>query len=318
MTPTYRGDFDRFALLRESITAFGQGHVRHYALVDTEDLPLLESLRLPNVQALATERILPPEVEAGRLAYKRSGGRTRKRLMRSLDKRLRCFPVARFYGWQIQQLLKLAAPTVLPEKVFVSFDSDLIACGRFDLEGFARDGQTALFESRLPLAAGQKPSRWHLTACQLLDEPVPSGPGGAAIDHVAQPFVFSQAHVRSLHDWLERRYARPWWQSILDLPLGQWSEFMIYGGFVRHHLDYAGVFRRSVRDGSFWLETRDQFQVAESLIERAFDDPACHFICLQADDHQHWTLDRFADTVRAQMRAHAGAFPADRSAQALA
>lgn len=306
MSPTYRGDLDRFQLLRESLTAYGQGHIKHYALVDTEDKPLVEQLKLPNVVPVTTAELLAPEVEAGRLAYNRAGGRLVKRWMRSFNKRLGWFPSARFYGWQIQQLLKLAAPAVLPERVFVSFDSDLIACGRFGLDDFIRDGQAALFETRFNLQKPKKAGGWHGYACQLLDQHDPVNIGEETADYVAQPFVFEKSHTIALQRWLEQRYQKPWWQSIVDLPLGGWSEFMIYGEFVRSHRNYAGVFRRPHRANSFWIEKRPQFENAEALIRQAFADPEIHFLCLQADDHGVWTLDRFAGLVRECMKESLG------------
>ncbi len=299
MSPTYRGDIDRFQLLRESITAYGQGHIRHYALIDTEDLPLLERLNLPNVVPVTTAQLLAPALEAGRIAYNRSGGRVVKRWQRSFNKRLGWFPNARCYGWQIQQLLKLAAPVALPERVFVSFDSDLIACGRFGLDDFMRDGKVALYESRFNLKKPKKPGGWHGNACRLLDLHDPVNVGEETADYVAQPFVFEKSHTQALQQWLEQRYQQPWWRSVLDLPLGGWSEFMIYGEFVRSHLDYAGAFQRPVRANSFWIQNRAQFENAEALIQQAFDDPDIHFLCLQADDHGVWTLNRFSKTVHA-------------------
>ena len=173
MSPTYRGDFERFAFLRESIRAFGQGHVLHYALVDTEDQPLLEQMKLPGVVAVTTAQLLGPQVEQRRIAYNRSGGRLWKRWQRSLNKRLGLFPTARYYGWQIQQLLKLAAPVQLPHRYFVNFDSDLVATGHFDATEFVRDGKAALFETRHVLQSAHKPSGWYANACRLLDQPVP-------------------------------------------------------------------------------------------------------------------------------------------------
>lgn len=298
MSPTYRGDLDRFQLLRESLTAYGQGHIRHYALIDTEDKPLLESLELPNVLAVTTAELLDPEIEAGRLAYNRSGGRTYKRWQRSFNKRFGWFPDARCYGWQIQQLLKLAAPAVLPERVFVSFDSDLIACGAFGLDDFVRDGQVALYESRFALEAPKKPGGWHGNACKLLGLRDPVRIGEETADYVAQPFVFEKSHTQALQHWLAQFHGRPWWQGVLDLPLGGWSEFMIYGEFVRSHLGYAGVFRQPIRAHSYWIHRDEQFRNAEALIRDAFDDPEIHFLCLQADDHGVWTLDRFSRIVR--------------------
>ncbi|HEY1076928.1 MAG TPA: DUF6492 family protein [Fontimonas sp.] len=297
ITPTYRQDFDRFRLLRESIVAFGQGHIRHYALIGDEDLALLQGMNLPNVVPVTIASLLDPEIEAGRVAYNNSGGRMFKRWQRSLHKRFGWFPNARYYGWQTQQLLKLAAPALLPERVFVSFDSDMIVCGHFGLDDFIRDGQVALYERRFALDHPMKPTSWHGLACRLADQPVPTQPGDETADYVGLPFVFEKSHALALQAWLEQRYGQPWWRTILDLPLCGWSEFMIYGEFVRSRLHYQGVFRRPVRANTFWIEHPAQFRHAETLIRQAFADPQMHFLCLQADDHGVWTLDRFSAVV---------------------
>ncbi len=298
ITPTYRQDFDRFQLLRESITAFGQGHIRHYALIGGEDLELLQQMNLPNVVPVTIAELLAPEIEAGRVAYNNSGGRMFKRWQRSFYKRFGWFPNARYYGWQTQQLLKLAAPALLPERVFVSFDSDMIVCGHFGMDDFVRDGKVALYERRFPLEKPRKPTSWHGLACMLSDQPVPVNPGDETADYVALPFVFEKSHAQALHAWLEQRFQQPWWRTILDLPLCGWSEFMIYGEFVRSRLNYEGAFRRPVRANTYWIEHPEQFRDADTLIRQAFADPEIHFLCLQADDHGVWTLDRFSKIVR--------------------
>ena len=92
ISATWRGDLDRFALLRESLCAFGLGSVPHYALINTEDEALLRDLRLTGVTAVATAQLLAPEVEAGRVRYLRApGGRRLKTFKRSLYKRLGWF-----------------------------------------------------------------------------------------------------------------------------------------------------------------------------------------------------------------------------------
>lgn len=302
IAPTYRGDFDRFELLRETIIARGQGHVPHYALIDTEDLPLLMARKLPGVIPMTTEQLLAPEVEAGRRAYSHAwGGKRWKRLQRSLYKRTGLFSNTRYYGWQIQQLLKLAACTQLPHDVFVSFDSDIIVTKSFGPDDFVHNGKPVLFEKQVRLEQPHKPGGWFGNACTLFGLPPPTQPGDLMIDYVSQPFVFERRVMLALFSWLEQRYSQPWWESMLAQPLGAWSEFMTYGLFVRHILKYEGVSVVPLNAQSLWIENEAQFRDAENLIDKAFADPAYKFLVLQADDHGNWPLSKFEPQLRRLM-----------------
>jgi len=302
IAPTYRGDLDRFQLLRESIVAQGQGHVPHYALIDTEDLPLLQARQLPGVIPVTTAQLLAPEVEAGRLAYLNGfGGKRWKRFQRSLYKRTGLFRNARYYGWQIQQLLKLAACAQLPHEIFVSFDSDIIVTKSFGIDDFVQGGKPVLYERQTRLDRPQGPGGWYGNSCTLTGQLPPTRPGDVLIDYVSQPFVFERRVMCALMGWLEQRYQRPWWESILAQPLGAWSEFMTYGQFVRNHLKYEGVTVVPLNEKSLWIENEAQFLDAENLINRAFTDPAIKFLVLQADDHGNWPLSRFEPQLQRLM-----------------
>ncbi len=301
MTPTWRGDLDRFALLRESLVAFGHGAVPHYALINTEDKPLLENLRLPNVIAVTTAELLSPALEAGRLRYLHAwGGRRWKTFKRSLNKRFGLFPDALYYGWHIQQLIKLQAPTQLPHDVFISFDSDNIITGTFALEDFVPGGKVVLHENTGRRAPNQKPEPWFTNACRLLDVPVPPD---YQRDYVNQPVVFEKHAMQAMHAWLEQRYRRPWYESILGQKLGNWSEFMTYGVFVRDHLKLKGFTIAVTNSENLWIFNDEQRRDSAQLIRRAFEDPAIKLLVLQTDHSGRWPLSRFMP----ELRKHLGA-----------
>ena len=296
ITATWGGDLDRFALLRESLCAFGHGSVPHYALINTEDEALLRDLRLPGVTAVTTAQLLAPEVEAGRLRYLRArGGRRWKTFQRSVYKRLGLFADVRYYGWHVQQLAKLEACVKLPHEVFISFDSDNVITGAFALEHFFKDGKVALYERRQDLPAGRKPMDWYVNACRLLNLPAPTD---HQMDYVNQPVVFEKRAMQAMLDWLTRHHGRPWYESLLAQRLGGWSEFTIYGTFVRHHLGMEGVFPLLTNSENLWIYTEEERRNAAELIRRAFSDPAIKLLVLQADDHGHWPLSRFLPVLR--------------------
>jgi hypothetical protein len=301
MTPTFAADFDRFVLLRESIVAFGGGHIKHYALVDTEDEPGLNALNLPGVMTVTTASLLTPEAEHRRLRYKRSGGRHWKRVQRSMHKRFGWFDDARYFGWQVQQVLKLQAPTVLPEDVYVAFDSDIVVTAPIDTSHFVRGGRAVLYEREIRLDAHKVPSQWFVTACNLLRVPAPGKAGGLAYDYVAQPFVFERQTCFALQAWLDDHYRRPWHETLFRLKLGAWSEFMIYGLFVRVKRKYDGVVVEIANHNNLWLKTEEQRRNARAIIRGVFDDPAKRYLVLQADHHEVWPVSRFRDIVRAEL-----------------
>lgn len=315
MTPTFAGDFERFVLLRESIVAFGGGHVKHYALVDTEDESGLNSLNLPGVVAVTTSSLLTPEAEALRLRHKHSGSRHWKRIKRSVNKRVGWFNDARYFGWQVQQVLKLQAPTVLAEDVFVAFDSDIVVTAPIDVSQFVHGERVVLYEREIRMSANKVPNKWFVTACDLLRVPAPGKSGSVVYDYVAQPFVFEKRTCLALQDWLNDQYRRPWDETLFGLKLGAWSEFTIYGLFVRVKLKYDGVVVEIANQNNLWLKTEDQRRNAQQIIRGVFDDPAKRYLVLQADHHEVWPVSRFRDIIRTELArvAKAGTAPLETS-----
>ena len=301
LTTTFRGDLDRFAILRESLQLFGHAGVPHYALVNTEDVPLLAAMKLPDVVPVASGDLLPPIYDTERRRYQNDplGPRWAK-FRRSLNKRFGWSPNARYYGWQIQQLLKLQAPATLPHDIFVTVDSDNVITGPIDLREYVPDGQVVVFESQCPAPRPLDATSWYGNACRLLDVPIPPG-----IDknYVNQPVIFEKRAMLQLHAWLEARYNRPWHESVLDQRLAAWSEFTIYGVFVAHHLRMQGFTKRITNDRTMWISRVQERRNAAQLIRRAFQDPNIQLLVLQADDHGRWPLDRFLPFLEREFAA---------------
>ena len=64
MTPTYRGDLDRFELLCESIDRFVTGYQRHYVIVNDDDLPFFARFENSRRTVLPSSRFLPLTVKS--------------------------------------------------------------------------------------------------------------------------------------------------------------------------------------------------------------------------------------------------------------
>ena len=312
ITPTYHGDLSRFALLRESIAAFGGADVPHYALIETEDVPVFREAGFSGVTLLPSSKLLDPQVEQRRLAFKRRGSPRWRRILRSVHKRTGWCGDARYFGWNTQQLLKLAASRSLPHALAVSLDSDVVLTAPVQPSDFVdADGRVVLYERRGALQHPRKPGGWYGHACLVLDRPAPTQPGDPHHDYVSHPFVFEQRVTRQLLDWLEARYARPWWDTLLQVPLGQLSEFMLYGVFVDTHLHYDGVRPTPGNVHSRWLDTEEQRQNAERVIAELFADPAVQFMVLQADHHNRWPVEHFTPMVHRHLADAARRTPTD-------
>jgi hypothetical protein len=231
LTPTWRGDFDHFRLLRRSLTRFGMGDAEHHVVVQTEDRELFAPLVSGGMRLHTTADILPPEVEAGRvecLRRSRHDNRHMARLRRSLNKRFGWYNWIRHYGWQIQQITKLQAPAVLDADIFVVLDSDLILCKPLRLEEFAPNGKALLMECPMKLrrhGPGLE-HRWAETAHRLLERPFDDTQEINA--RVGTPFVFDRQVVLALHQELEQRHRLPWHQTLLRQKPASWSEFALY------------------------------------------------------------------------------------------
>ena len=141
VTPTWRGDLERFQLLRESMAAMGLGAVPHYAVVQTEDLALFRQGAAGPIY-LSTAEVLPAEVEQLRRRYlDRTPNRRLQVLKRSAYKRFGWFADANYYGWHTQQLVKFAVARQFPQRVLITLDSDVIFTQPVPASAYAADGR---------------------------------------------------------------------------------------------------------------------------------------------------------------------------------
>src|SRR5579885_1241274 len=137
LTPSYRGDIDQFALLRESVKLFAP-QLPHIALVHTEDYGRFSDRfgRDQNLQIIKTREVLPRSVERKR---RKSGPRWRTGSW---------LWGPRIKGWHAQQLAKIFALAQGPYEAAVFLDSDVFICRPLDPGYFYVDGRLKLFRQR--------------------------------------------------------------------------------------------------------------------------------------------------------------------------
>ena len=305
ITPSWNGDLERFGLLRASLDAVGMGSLIHYALVQTEDAALFEK-RFPAVRVLPTCDLLDAEVERRRVRFLQATPSPRgQRIKRSLYKRYGWFPDANYFGWHTQQLVKLAVARCLPHRVFVSLDSDVVLTRPVPLSDFVHDGKTALFEERSILAADRTTPDWYGTACQLLDQPWPQRAGDAVANYITHPVCFHAPTLTGLLHWLESRYQRPWWESLLALPMANWSEFMIYGVYARSHAGLKDLFSTPTV-ATRWLDQPSERADPAKAIATYFADAAVKYLVIQSDHHGRFRLEHYQAPLLAALAQRRG------------
>ena len=202
VTPSFAGDYERFAFQRESMERCGID-IPHIVLVDDEDVALFRGT--PHQHALtvvSSKEALPPSVE-----------RVRRR--------------GRLPGWSLQQVLKLAAAPFVDTEAYVCLDSDNFWVRPVsDDVFFAPDGRLYLFEyDYLTVEILQ----WVVDSLRFLglsDRTLVVGK-----THVHEIIPMLTAAVVDLHRFIEDRHGRHWAQAMVDHHV---IEYTTYGGFVRY------------------------------------------------------------------------------------
>lgn len=219
VTPSYRGDFERCALLVESVQRFVP-KVPHYLLVDRRDLAVFEPLAGEQTHVLAAESMLPWWI-------------FRPPLVDKWFMNLKGMPVR---NWIFQQLVKLSVDRVCNEDVLIYLDSDIVFLRPFAPSSLVRDEKLAL--RRVPFDDDNN-RRWRQGAKELLGIPDADLP---AVTYVSNLIPWRRDNLVALHDHIANLNGKPW----LDCVLKHWSlsEYTIYGVFVEQVLgmEKAGHF----------------------------------------------------------------------------
>jgi len=208
VTPSFRLDADRCALLLESIDRHVAAHVKHYLVIDRRDVPLFKPIVSSRTQILVVEDIVPNWL-------------IRIPGIRRFWLSLRTPPVK---NWILQQLVKLSIPSVVRENVLLYADSDVFFVRSFEPRELERDGKVPLFRE-----VGQKGlisfnDKWQAVASGLLGLPVESG---CDTNFIGNVITWRRANVLAMCEHIERQFGRRWQRSVV--PLNVFSEYILYG-----------------------------------------------------------------------------------------
>lgn len=202
VTTTYRGDLQRFAILRDSIRRYGT-RFPHIAIVQTEDYGIFSERYGGDIDItlLRTADVLPKSVESQRRAARTGRG------LRSLLSRRAPVGAQEMRGWYAQQLSKLffLRETTYPTVAFI--DSDLFLCESIEYSDFFYGQEAKLFRRR---AANAESLDFDISTYEILGRDIYYVKNSDLYDFIFHPVIFRASTGRRLFDHLERSMGRKW------------------------------------------------------------------------------------------------------------
>ncbi|MCY0149952.1 DUF6492 family protein [Hoeflea sp. G2-23] len=252
MTASYAGDFDRCALLCESMDRFMQGDWHHYLLVERADVALFRSLE-GGKRTIVSEaelfpfwlRSFPDPLSLGR----------RRLWLSPFSLPLR--------GWHAQQIRRLAMARHVDAETLLSIDSDVVLVRPFDPVGLWREDRLRMFRADNG-AHDATPGHlaWLAHAGDILGLPQRPAP---AHDYISNMVAWRVDTARALLDHLESHNGKGWIRAVISSRAI--SECMIYGRFVDEVQGGAGHYpdERSLSHVLWFKETFPQ--TTEGLME---------------------------------------------------
>ena len=219
LTPSYGKDIERFALLCDSIDRHVTGFERHYVLVRDSEVPLFSRFAGPRRIVLPSSHYLPSWLRLAPGVRLKHGRRVWWSLRAGL-----------VHGWHIQQLLKCAAASRLPQERYCIIDSDNAFFRPFDVGAYAGGARTPLYVDRKAIASDAPlHAVWTRNCDRLLGNPQTSFP---ADDYIGQDIVWDKSTVRDMTRAIERATGMEWAQALCKTRA--FSEYLLYGHFVRN------------------------------------------------------------------------------------
>jgi hypothetical protein len=232
ITPSFRLDFERCALLTESVERFVPPHVTHYLIVDRRDVPQFRALEGKRTRLLVVEDIVPYWI-------------VRIPKIRRFWFSFRSRPIK---NWILQQIVKLSAADVVQEDVLFFVDSDVFFVAPFDPGSFEKDGRVPLFVETGKAGLIPFNDAWHAVAARLLGLPAQNSYDTNFIGNV---ICWRRANVLRLHRALEKVGKKDW--ELLVAPLPKFSEYILYGLFITRVLENDGHYADGVdRTLTYW------------------------------------------------------------------
>jgi hypothetical protein len=221
VSPSFRLDVDRCALLIESVERWAAPHVRHYLVIDRRDRSLFQPLKTSRTEILVVEDIVPTWLM-------RIPG------LRRFWLSLRTRPVK---NWILQQIVKLSVPSAIPEDVLLYVDSDVFFIAPYDPRSFERQGSVPLFVEYGQRGLIPMNDEWHAVAARLLGIPAEAG---YDTNFIGNAICWRRENVLAMQRRLQEIAGKRWqgWQQALA-GMNAFAEYVLYGMFATRVLGEA-------------------------------------------------------------------------------
>ncbi|WP_319437064.1 DUF6492 family protein [Mycobacterium sp. RTGN5] len=211
VTPSFRTDVDRCALLVESVERWAAPYLRHYLVIDRRDVPMFKRFESARTQILIVEDIVPSWL-------------VRIPGVRKFWFSFRTRPVK---NWILQQIVKLSIPNAVNDDVLLYTDSDVFYVAPYDPRAYERDGKVPLF-----IETGQRGKiadndYWQAVSSRLLGIPAEAE---ADTNYVGNAICWRRDNVLEMQRRMESVAHRRWERTVA--PLSRFSEYVLYGLYV--------------------------------------------------------------------------------------
>lgn len=227
ITASYAPDFERCAILCESIDRHVSGHRMHYLLVDMVDAALFARLEGPKRRVITERELLPWWFRRLPLALSPGGRRLWVSAM--------TLPL---HGWHVQQLKRLAVAHLIDEDGLLYCDSDTAFVRDFDCARMWDGDRMRLY--RLDHGARTAKAE-HLQWIDHADRALGiDRRGHTDHDYVGTFLTWDRRTVVEMCAHMERLHGRPWISVIGRSRV--FSECMLYGAYVDDVRGGAGHF----------------------------------------------------------------------------
>jgi hypothetical protein len=267
MTPTYRGDLERFELLCESIDRFVSGYERHYVIINDDDLPFFARFENSRRTVLPSSRFLPPWLRALPPFVSRKGRRT-----------WWSFRSGPLHGWHIQQLLKISGILQLPHQRFCIVDSDNVFFRPFDVAAYAGADTIPLYVDRQAIRA-EAPLHavWVRNCDRLLGGSATAFP---ADDYIGNALVWDKSTVRDMTATIEAVTGTPW--AVALGKVRSFSEYILYGYFVSQSPTHRATHRLTTQSlaTSHWDDDQLDEKALIAMVDKSSADVVA--LCIES------------------------------------
>lgn len=222
-TPSYRGDLERFVLLRESVRRFYHGKARHFVVVPREDILLFKrALKADNVEIAVQNDFVDSYY------YPHKWYPLLKRFIPNQAWHFQAY--AGRQGWIIQQIVKLSLPEIVTEGAIAILDSDIVFIRPFDNSDLEIEGDKRILVRDEPKTESGKHRKYMEKARRLLGLPL----GSTGHHYMAYPAIWYTDWVRELRRYIESTYGKSWQRVLYEA--NSISEYQLYGVFIEEIL----------------------------------------------------------------------------------